>query len=128
MTETPHLIQRRSELGSECSIHELSNANELGSQNWDVILPRSVLRPGVPSTRHHHFELAESSKIYTHIRVNMFPDGGIARLGVYGTVSAPNTKDIIDCACVLNGGVAIEFTDAHYGTPQNMLLPIPATG
>lgn len=64
---------------------------------------------------------------YTHVRLNIFPDGGVARLRVYGVPSpadglvAPGSD--IDLAAAGNGGHVVDASDRHYGNPQNMLLP-----
>lgn len=63
----------------------------------------------------------------------MYPDGGIARLRVYGKVVPPplpiavksgkEEKPLEDLASALNGGVAIECSDQHFGVKSNLLLP-----
>jgi allantoicase len=55
----------------------------------------------------------------------MYPDGGIARFRLYGTpvpVWPQDVNQIIDLAHVSNGGVAIKWSDAHFGGPDNLLL------
>lgn len=59
------------------------------SEQWETLVPITELRPGYESTRLHYFPL-KSSKIYTHLRLNIFPDGGIARLKTYGIMKAPS--------------------------------------
>jgi len=118
-------LVRRSEMGTACTQEELKLANELGSESWDDILPIHQLKPGHPDTRHHVFRVS-SPKSFTHLRVNIFPDGGIARMHVYGTVerdwSKHDTSQMIDLVRVDNGGRALRgFTDAHYGRPSNLI-------
>ena len=61
-------------------------------------------------SRHHFFDVSGFGRV-THLRLNMFPDGGIARLRVHGRVSpnwdtmAPNAE--VDLCSVLNGGLGI---------------------
>jgi allantoicase len=50
---------------------------------WTEILPKVEL----PPTQHNVFVLKEETSIYTHLRVNNIPDGGIARFRAYGNVS-----------------------------------------
>lgn len=52
-------------------------------------------------------------------------DGGIARLRVYGigqrdwtTVS---THKEVDLLALINGGVCLGYSDAHFGHPRNMI-------
>nr|MBA3609758.1 bifunctional allantoicase/OHCU decarboxylase [Chthoniobacterales bacterium] len=55
--------------------------------HWQEILPRTKLRA---DTR-HYFE-GELSPISdcTHLRLNIYPDGGVSRLRVWGTPVLPN--------------------------------------
>jgi allantoicase len=53
-------------------------------QTWQEVLPRQALRPGYEESRHHTFPLATTTRTATHIRLNLFPDGGVARLRLYG--------------------------------------------
>lgn len=65
-------------------------------------------------------------KAYSHVRLNMYPDGGIARFRLYGTVVPlfpSDTDAIIDLAHVSSGALAIESSDQHFGTKDNLLLP-----
>jgi allantoicase len=57
----------------------------------------------------------------------MFPDGGIARLRVYGNVvkdwSRVPATELVDLVAATNGGQVIQFNDAHYGHPKNLMAP-----
>ena len=61
----------------------------------------------------------------------MYPDGGIARLRVYGQVKRPLSSilssvpagGLVDLIAMENGGVCIGYSDAHYGHPRNTILP-----
>jgi allantoicase len=67
-----------------------------------------------------------TTKQYTHVRLNMYPDGGIARFRLFGRAVPvfPDDKEaIIDLAAAQNGGVAISCSDQHFGTKDNLLLP-----
>ncbi|KAJ2898756.1 Allantoicase [Zalerion maritima] len=67
-----------------------------------------------------------SSKPLTHVRLNMYPDGGIARFRLFGHAVPvfPDDKDaIFDLAAAQNGGVAVSCSDQHFGTKDNLLLP-----
>ncbi|GAB7360935.1 hypothetical protein MBLNU230_g0919t1 [Neophaeotheca triangularis] len=92
--------------------------------NWETILPP---QPCGPSQRHAWFVPASvSGKPYTHIRLQMFPDGGIARFRLYGDVLPvlPESADqVFDLAATVNGGVAVACSDQHFGTKDNLLLP-----
>jgi allantoicase len=56
----------------------------------------------------------------------MFPDGGIARFRLYGEVVPVLPADVdavFDLAATVNGGVAVQCSDQHFGTKDNLLLP-----
>ena len=53
------------------------------AQAWRAILPHTPLRP---HTLHRFDEIAAVGPI-THVRLNIHPDGGVARLRLFGTVS-----------------------------------------
>ena len=68
----------------------------------------------------------------SHVRLNIFPDGGVARLRVYG-VPAPAEGRVahgaeLDLAAAENGGHVVDASDRHYGNPQQMLYPGPSRG
>jgi allantoicase len=88
---------------------------------WTEILPLTPLGPSA-----HHFLRADSESVWSHVRLHIYPDGGIARLRVYGE---PHIDEIalrgktIDLASGLNGGRVIAYSDAHYGAFQRVLAP-----
>jgi allantoicase len=61
------------------------------------------------------------------LRLNIYPDGGIARLRVYGqpvgVFDAASPGKIYDLAALENGGRAVAWNDAHYGSVANLILP-----
>jgi len=67
--------------------------------------------------------LEHQKTIFSHLRVNLFPDGGLARFRVYGHPKLQTSDQKIDLLALENGGRAIAWNDAHYGVPQNMILP-----
>jgi len=89
-------------------------------QAWVTILPHKALGPSA----HHHFA-CDSFESWTHLRIHIYPDGGVARLRVYGVpeLDAANAKGEIDLASALNGGRILGFSDAHYGDCNRLLAP-----
>ncbi|GAA5801577.1 allantoicase [Helicostylum pulchrum] len=89
---------------------------------WTNILPKVEL----PPTQHNVFMLKEETSVYTHLRVNNIPDGGIARFRAYGNVSPiwPEDKNaVVDLAFCGNGGRAVDVSNQHYTPGSNILLP-----
>jgi allantoicase len=76
--------------------------------------------------KRHFFEINDGNS-YSHVRMNIYPDGGVARLRVYGLVerrwTAKDKKTQFDLASVINGARTIGCSNQHYGTPLNMLMP-----
>jgi allantoicase len=89
---------------------------------WSELLPRAPLG----GDQHNFFEIAATGT-WTHLRVNIYPDGGIARLRAYGTLqpdwSVLGREQPVDLAAALNGGRALACSDEHYGAMGNLLLP-----
>ncbi|MCX7556028.1 allantoicase [Xanthomonadaceae bacterium JHOS43] len=89
---------------------------------WFTLLPSAGLR----GNSHHYFDLGESRTV-SHVRVNVYPDGGLARLRVYGTPmfdpAARNDAGLIDLAAALNGGIVLAANNEHFGPASTMLLP-----
>jgi allantoicase len=100
---------------------QLTGAPDQATQ-WADLLPYSTLK----GNQRNEFELA-SSAIWTHLKLNIYPDGGVARLRAYGAVhrdwSDTEHKGPLDLAAALNGGRALACSDEHYGSMRNLLLP-----
>jgi allantoicase len=102
-----------------------------GFTGWSEILPK---QPCGPSQRQAwKVETGEGKRSQlTHLRLKMYPDGGIARLRVYGHAVAPPLATVVaaegqapieELSSALNGGVAISCSDQHFGVRSNILLP-----
>jgi allantoicase len=90
---------------------------------WETVLPKQECGP----SRRQAWILPElTSQTYTHVRLQMYPDGGIARFRLYGAASPvfPESLDaILDLAATVNGGRAVSCSDEHFGKVANLLLP-----
>jgi allantoicase len=58
---------------------------DLGSADWNEILPQTKLRP---HHRHTFEKELQDAGVVSHVRLNIYPDGGVSRLRLYGTVGA----------------------------------------
>ena len=89
---------------------------------WKEILPKSPLDPGS-----QNFYESNNNEIFTHLRLHIYPDGGVARLKVYGEVFkqwenvSPNEE--IDLAAAINGAKSIACNDMFFSSMQNLIMP-----
>ncbi len=91
---------------------------------WKEILPKSPLRQGS-----QNFFKIENERVWTHLKFNIFPDGGVARFRVFGEVSKDWTKvgkgEIIDLAAAINGARTLLCNDMFFSAMGNLILPGP---
>ncbi len=86
--------------------------------SWIRILPQAPLQAG----SHNLFSVLKRGP-WTHLRLNIYPDGGVARLRVFGTPRPEERTGVADLAAALNGGQAIACSDMFFGDASNLLLP-----
>lgn len=92
-----------------------------GSVRWETLLPKSPLKGNTKN----EFAIDGKGKRVTHLRLSIFPDGGVARLRVHGEV-VPDASALtgeIDLAAMANGGYVVSCSDMHYGNRNNLILP-----
>ena len=73
----------------------------------------------------HHFFKVKNKKYFTHIKLNIFPDGGVARLRIYGKmkIKIKKEKKLQNLTSILNGSVPIACNNEHFGRSENILAP-----
>lgn len=89
---------------------------------WHEVLPKVALKEGSQNI----FAVPNGER-FTHIRLNIYPDGGVARLKVFGEArpdfSAVKANESIDLAAIENGGLVTACNNMFFGNKDNMLLP-----
>lgn len=92
---------------------------------WIEILPKSALL----GDHANRFAL-DNQLAFTHLRLNIFPDGGVARLRVHGEPLPdwPRVPAFLDLASLANGGFVVDASDRFFGPPHKLGLPGPALG
>ena len=74
----------------------------------------------------HHIFKTSSKSVFTHIKLNIFPDGGVARLRLYGNISKEKNdfgNKTINLASLLDGASVIACNNEHFGKAENILAP-----
>lgn len=106
-----------------CSVDGMPSADAIARDaQWHELVPRTALQG---DTRN---EIAvNSDSPFTHVRLNIFPDGGVARLRVHGEVlpdwAALARAGDVDLAAMENGGWVVVCSDMFFGHRQNLILP-----
>jgi allantoicase len=96
---------------------------EAAGAPWITILPRAPLRGDADN-----FFPVDDERPWTCVRLNIFPDGGVARLRVYGEVVVDwrcvmRTGRAVDLASILHGGLVLAASDMHFGARDNLIMP-----
>jgi allantoicase len=87
---------------------------------WTEIVATVPLRRG---SQNLAAVIAGADTVWTHLRLNIYPDGGVARMRAYGE-PVPEAADArTDLACATSGGRAIACSDAFFASMDNLLLP-----
>jgi allantoicase len=96
---------------------------QLEGAEWRELLARSPLQGN-----HENIFDIDSTDAITHVRLNIFPDGGVARLRVLGEV-IPEWRLVgglgneIDLAAAENGAQVLTCSDMFFGPKHNLILP-----
>ena len=101
----------------QASIEACVSEDDVPAGGWIEILGKVDLQ----GDTHHYLDIDDDSE-WTHVRLNIYPDGGIARLRLFGLVR-PEFGTLamsIDLLALENGGRAIACSDEHYGSMQNL--------
>ncbi|GAB7037631.1 MULTISPECIES: allantoicase [Catenuloplanes] len=94
---------------------------ELLAAEWTPVLARSAL---TGDTR-NEFPVDGGERVHTHVRLRIYPDGGVARLRVHGE-AVPDPAllpEVFDLAAAENGGTVTACSNMFYGSAPRMLLP-----
>jgi allantoicase len=97
-----------------------SNSNKINQLKWQPLLSKKKTK-----ANSHHYFTVNSNKVFTHIKFNIFPDGGVARLRLYGSIakSSKLKNKKINLASLLDGSSVIACNNEHFGKAENILAP-----
>lgn len=103
-----------------CGVDGYPAPDELTGADWQPLVPRSRLA----GDSVHEFEV-EDVRRYSHVRLSIYPDGGVARLRVFGDVVADPRllPPVFDLAALENGGEVLGCSNSFYSSPINLIKP-----
>jgi allantoicase len=107
-----------------CTVHVNDDLATTASPSteWVEILGRQKLQGD-----HKNLFVIKDGRRFSHLRLRIFPDGGVARLRVHGEVVPDllRLKDAgwVDLAAVENGGFVVVCSDMFFGSRHNLILP-----
>ncbi len=103
-----------------CGVDGYLDPEALQHVSWVPLVPRSK----VNGNALNDFEVIDDHR-YTHVRLTMYPDGGIARLRVRGEI-VPDPRvlpGVFDLAALDNGGAVTGASNVFYASPGNLIMP-----
>jgi len=96
--------------------------NAASGLEWTELIPKTALQGNS-----HHYLPVDDARVWTHLRLHIYPDGGVARLRVYGVAhcdwSALPRDTWRDLAAMQTGGRALACNDMHFGHMSNLIAP-----
>ena len=104
----------------QASIEACVSDADTPADDWVELLAKTDLS----GDAHHYLEI-DNEHVWTHVRLHIYPDGGVARLRIFGEVIADFTdvEGFVDLAAIENGGRALACSDEHYGSMHNLNVP-----
>jgi allantoicase len=101
----------------------VSIAASADGEEWVQIVPRTPVRPDS-----RNLLAVVDDRRWTHVRLDIHPDGGVARLRVYGVGRPERIERELDLAAAANGATIDGASDEAFGSARAMLLPGDAEG
>jgi len=91
-------------------------------ENWHTLLQTTDL-----SGNQQHFVHINNQSAWQYLKLNIYPDGGVARLRVYGKIKKNWSQHaggkLIDLGAMLQGARAIACNNQHFGHMSNLTAP-----
>jgi allantoicase len=94
--------------------------DELAAMTWPTLVERAGARGDAAN-----FYPVASPLRWTHVRLSIYPDGGVARFRVHGT-PLPDPRFLagtVDLAAMEHGGRVVGCSDAFYASASHLILP-----
>jgi allantoicase len=104
-----------------CAVEGYPSPDELAAADWMPLVPRAAAEGDTAN----EFAVRSDRRV-THVRLRMYPDGGIARLRVHGE-AVPDPRLLgggyIDLAALANGAQVTGCSNMFYSSPSNLISP-----
>ena len=101
-----------------CSVPPDATLEQLQDEtDWTEILSETALQRGS-----HNLAALHSTQTFTHLRLRIYPAGGVARLRVYGDPTPVASSGTVDLAGLAQGGRALACSDMFFSPMNNLLL------
>jgi allantoicase len=103
-----------------CGVEGYPDPAALASAEWTPVVARSAVAGDSPN----EFAITAAER-FTHVRLTILPDGGVARLRVHGEV-LPDPRLLpatFDLAALESGATVIDASNRFYSSPNNLIMP-----
>jgi allantoicase len=105
-----------------CNLPGVATASEMETAAWREIVGATALK----GDSHNVIEVQAAAPA-THLRLRIYPDGGVARFRAYGDVAADwnrlRQRGEVDLAAAEHGGVVVRCSDMFFGSRHNLIMP-----
>jgi allantoicase len=102
------------------SVDGYPSPDELEAADWVRVVPQSA----IAGDSDNFFGVSDGRR-FTHVRLSIYPDGGVARFRVHG-IPMPDPRFMtgtIDLAALEHGGDVVDCSNLFYSSPVQLLLP-----
>jgi len=95
------------------------------SKSAKEVLEKSEIILKVNCLYDNEVNIIKNKSIFTHVKLNIYPDGGVARIRIFGEMKINKKfgKKITNLTSVLNGATPIACNNEHFGRAENILAP-----
>jgi allantoicase len=108
-----------------CNAPAQATLEELEARAWLELHARADLKGDSPNA----FVVTSPFRV-THVRLRIYPDGGVARLRVHGEplpdarwLGRPGVHQDVDLAAVEHGGMVVSASDTFFGPRHALIMP-----
>ena len=88
---------------------------------WTNLLNKKKLGPN----KNHNFN-SKNRSVFNYVRLNIFPDGGVARIRLFGKIDMKKIilkKKNINLTSILYGASIVGCNNEHFGKAENVIAP-----